>query len=267
MNPEMVLITGASSGIGRELARCFAADGSRLILVARKRHALEALSEELKRAYKTQSEVVPTDLSEPAAPARLFSYLENHGTKVDVLVNNAGFGARGEFAQLPLARQLEMVQVNMTALTHLSRLFLPGMLARGHGGVINVASLAAFQAGPGMAVYYASKAYVLSLSEAMAEELRGTGVTVTAVCPGPTETNFAAAAGGQSIRLFKRQGMSAPAVAELGYRAFRRGRVVVVTGLLNRTMALCTHLAPRSVARRVAGYLNHPPKAPIVEIR
>jgi len=267
MNPEMVLVTGASSGIGRELARCFAAEGSRLILVARKRHALEALAEELKRAYKTQSEVVPADLAEPAAPARLFGYLENHGTKVDVLVNNAGFGARGEFAQLPLARQLEMVQVNVTALTHLSRLFLPGMLARRRGGVLNVASTAAFQAGPCMGVYYATKAYVLSLSEAMAEELRGTGVTVTAVCPGPTATNFAAAAGGRHTRLFSRASMSAEAVAQLGHRAFRRGRVIAVTGFRNQALAFSTRLAPRSLVRKIAGYLNHPPKLPVAEIR
>jgi uncharacterized protein len=256
MNTEMVLVTGASSGIGRELARCFAAEGCRLILVARKRKALEAVGEELHRAYKTQSEVLTADLAEPAAPGRIFAHLENHGTKVDVLVNNAGFGARGIFAELPLERQLDMLQVNVTALTHLTRLLLPGMLARRRGGVLNVASTASFQPGPGMAVYYATKAYVLSFSEAIAEELKGTGVTVSACCPGPTATNFVAAAGMEGARLFGRSVMSAEAVARLGHRAFRRGKFVAVTGFRNRALAFSTRMAPRGLVRKVAKYLN-----------
>jgi len=166
MSVETVLITGASSGIGRELAKCFAADGCRLVLLARKRHALQELADELRKAHKTQSEILPADLTEPSAPGNIFAHLQRHGTKVDVLVNNAGFGAQGQFAQLPADRQLDMLQVNITALTHLTRLLLPAMISRRHGGVLNVASTAAFQPGPGMAVYYATKAFVLSFTVA-----------------------------------------------------------------------------------------------------
>jgi short-subunit dehydrogenase len=258
MSVETVLITGASSGIGRELAKCFAADGSRLILVARKRKELETLAEELHRAHKTQSEVLTADLAEPTAPARIFAHLETHGTRLDVLVNNAGFGAREPFAQLPADRQLDMLQVNVTALTQLTRLFLPGMIARQRGGILNVASTAAFQPGPGMATYYATKAFVLSLTEAIAEEVAGTGVTVSALCPGPTETNFAVEAGVRSARLFLLGAMSAEAVARLGHDAFRRGRVVTIPGFRNRLAAFATRLAPRSLLRKIVKHMNNP---------
>ncbi len=249
-------MTGASSGIGRELARCFAADGCRMILLARKRQALESLAEELRRAYKTHSDVLPADLVEPAAPARIFAHLESQGTRVDVLVNNAGFGARGKFAELPLERQLQMVQVNLTALTHLAGLFLPGMLARRRGGILNVASTAAFQPGPGMAIYYATKAYVLSFSEALGEELLGTGLTVSTLCPGPTETNFTAVAGGRSSKFFLRAAMSAQEVARIGHQGFRQGRFVVVPGFRNRLLAFGTRLGPRNMVRKIAKRFN-----------
>jgi uncharacterized protein len=256
MSTEIVLVTGASSGIGRELAKCFAADGARLVLVARKRQALQTLAEELHRAHKTQSEVLPADLAEPTTPARLFEHLQTNGTKVDVLVNNAGFGANGDFAGLPLARQLDMIQVNVTALTHLTGLLLPGMLTRKRGGILNVASTAAFQAGPGMAVYYATKAYVLSFTEALAEEAAGTGVLVSALCPGPTLTGFAEAADATHSRLFKASAMSAEEVARIGHRAFRRGKVVELAGFRNKFLAFSVRLAPRAAARKVAGVLN-----------
>jgi short-subunit dehydrogenase len=258
MTIETVLITGASSGIGRELAKCFAADGSRLILVARKRKELETLAEDLHRAHKTQSEVLTADLAKPSAPARIFAHLETHGTRLDVLVNNAGFGARGPFAQLPADRQLDMLQVNITALTQLTRLFLPGMIARRRGGILNVASTAAFQPGPGMAVYYATKAFVLSFTEAIAEEVAGTGVIVSALCPGPTETNFAAVAGVRSARLFLLGAMSAETVARLGHDGFRRGRIVAIPGFRNQLAAFATRLAPRSLLRKVVKNLNTP---------
>src|SRR5512137_1041621 len=221
MSVETVLVTGASSGIGLELARCFAADGCRLVLVARKGNVLEALATDLRKAHKIQAQVITTDLAHPDAPARLLAHLQAAGLKVDVLVNNAGFGAQGRFAELPLQRQLEMLQVNITSLTHLTRLLLPGMIERHRGGILNVASTAAFQPGPGMAVYYATKAYVLSFTEALAEELAGTGVTVTALCPGPTQTNFAEAAGARTSRLFNKTAMSAASVAKTGHRAYR----------------------------------------------
>lgn len=256
MSTETVLVTGASSGIGRELARCFAAEGCRLILLARKRQALQAVADELHAAHKTQSEVFPADLAQSGAPARIFEHLQVNGTKVDVLVNNAGFGAYGAFAQLGVDRQLEMVQVNVTALMHLTRLLLPAMVERRRGGILNVASTAAFQPGPGMALYFATKAFVLSFSEAVAEELAGTGVTITALCPGPTETNFAQVAGSRTTRPFARSMMSAESVARIGHRAFRQGRVVAITGLRNRALAFSVRLAPRFVVRKIAQRLN-----------
>jgi hypothetical protein len=256
MSVETVLVTGASSGIGLELAKCFAAEGCRMILLARKRQALEALAEELRRASKTHSEVLPADLAEPAAPARIFAHLESQGTRVDVLVNNAGFGARGTFARLSLARQLEMVQVNLTALTHLTGLFLPGMIARRRGGILNVASTAAFQPGPGMAIYYATKAYVLSFSEALGEELIGTGVRVSTLCPGPTNTNFTAVAGERTSKLLLRAAMSAQEVARIGHQGYRQGRFVVVPGWRNRLQILGTRLGPRALVRKLAKRVN-----------
>jgi len=256
MSTEIVLVTGASSGIGRELAKCFAADGSRLILVARKRTALQALADELHQAHGTQSEVLTADLAEPKAPERIFEHLQSNGTKVDVLVNNAGFGAHGHFAALPEARQLEMVQVNVMALLHLTRLFLPGMIQRERGGVLNVASTAAFQPGPGMAVYYATKAFVLSFSEALTEELAGSGVTVSALCPGPTATNFAEAANARFSNKFMRATMSAEAVARIGHRGFRGRRALVVAGARNRLLSFSVRLAPRALVRKITKFLN-----------
>ncbi len=256
MGAEIVLVTGASSGIGRELAKCFAAEGCRLILVARKRSALQSLADELNTTYRTQSEVLTTDLAEPAAPGRIFEHLQNNGTKVDVLVNNAGFGAHGQFAALPLERQLEMVQVNVTALMQLTRLLLPAMIERKRGGVLNVASTASFQPGPGMAVYYATKAFVLSFSEAIGEELAGSGVTVTAVCPGPTDTNFAEAANARFSNRFMRATMSAEAVARIGHRAFRQRRAVAVTGRRNQLLSFSVRLAPRALVRKITKFLN-----------
>ena len=258
MGEETVLITGASSGIGRELAKCFAADGSRLILLARNQDALRELANELQQAHKTQSEILPADLADPGAPLRVHEQLQGKGIQVDVLVNNAGFGAVGQFVELPLQRQLDMLEVNITALTRLTRLLLPGMVHRRRGGVLNVASTAAFQPGPLMAVYYASKAYVLSFSEAIAEELEGTGVTVTASCPGPTLTNFAEAANVKFSRLFMRSAMSAEEVARLGHDAFRKGKVVAVAGFRNWLLSSSVRFSPRFAIRKVVKFLNAP---------
>ena len=256
MSTETVLITGASSGIGRELAKTFAADGSRLILLARKRQALQQLADELRQSHKTQSEVLTADLAQPGAPVRIFEHLQANGTKVDVLVNNAGFGAHGDFFRLPLERQLEMIQVNVTSLTHLTRLMLPGMLERHRGGVLNVASTASFQPGPLMALYYATKAFVLSLSEAIAEEIRGSGVNITVLCPGPTATNFNEVAGARFSRGFMRRAMSAEEVARIGHRSFRTRSVVAIAGFRNQLLAFSTRLAPRAVVRRVVKEIN-----------
>jgi short-subunit dehydrogenase len=258
---ETVLITGASSGIGLELAKCFAAEyfsnnGCRIILVARNRPALESLAEDLRKDCNAQVGVLPADLSLPDASKQIFNELQAANIHVDVLVNNAGFGAIGAFAQLPMARQIEMIQVNVTALTELTRLFLPGMIRCKRGGILNVSSVAGFVPGPGMAVYYATKAFVLSFSEALAAELEGTGVNVTALCPGPTPTNFGNVAGSKNVRLMRAPGTSAEKVARDGHAAFRRGRAIEVPGVQNKFVVFLARLLPRILIRKTVRKFN-----------
>jgi uncharacterized protein len=253
---QTVLITGASSGIGLELAKCFAADGCRLILVARNTKALETLATELRRTNKTEAIVLPADLSRPETPKRIFEDLRASKITVDVLVNNAGFGATGAFAEISLPRQLEMIQVNVTALTELTGLFLPGMIERKCGGILNVGSVAGFMPGPGMAVYYATKAFVLSFSEALAEELHGTQLKVSVLCPGPTESNFGNVARGQKVRRLKTSKMSAEAVARLGHRAFRNGKMTAITGIQNHLFIFMSRILPRMIPRKLVKFYN-----------
>lgn len=251
MARETVLITGASTGIGRELAQLFAADGADLVLVARHEDRLNAVADGLRVEHNGTVQVAPFDLSDPLAPGLLASFVAKHDLMVDVLVNNAGFGAVGEFLKLPLDRQLDMIQVNVTALVHLTGLFLPGMIERRRGGVLNISSTAAFQAGPNMAVYYATKAFVQSFSEALFEETRGTGVVIGTFAPGPTATDFGAASGMDRSHFFESQAMDAGQVAELGYRAFRRGKGFVIPGLKNRLSTVAVKFMPRSWSRRI----------------
>jgi len=253
---ETVLITGASSGIGLELAKCFAADQSNLILVARNTTALETLAAELRREHKTEVQVITTDLSRPESPQNIFDELKGRRIIVDVLVNNAGFGLHGGFAKLPLARQLEIIQVNVAALVALTGLFLPGMIQSKSGGILNVGSVAGFMPGPNMAVYYASKAFVQSFSEALFEELRGTGVRVTNLCPGPTESNFSQTARGYHTREKSAAKMSAAEVAAAGHRAFRAGKCVNVPGAKNVLLVQLTRILPRSIIRQGVGRYN-----------
>lgn len=254
---ETVLITGASSGIGAELVRCFARDGSDLILCARREEALRDVAHSVEDTFGVSTRVLSADLSEPEAPRFIADQLSSDGVAVDVLVNNAGFGLRGPFAELDAARQVDVIGVNVTALTHLSRLFLPSMVERGRGGILNVGSTAGFQPGPNMAVYYATKAYVLSLSEALAQEVSASGVTVTCLAPGPTKTEFADRAGMNDAFLFESGAAMTPeAVAAHGHRAFREGRSLAVPGLPNKAGAFATRFLPRSVASKVAEYLH-----------
>jgi len=255
-NPETVLITGASSGIGLELAKCFAADKSDLILVARNASALETLAAELRREHKIKVHVVPADLARPESPQIIFDELKGRGILVDVLVNNAGFGLHGGFAELPLPRQLEIIQVNVAALVALTGLFLPGMIERKRGGILNVGSVAGFLPGPNMAVYYASKAFVQSFSEALFVELRGTGVSVTNLCPGPTESNFSQTA--RSFHAREKQIVKMPTteVAAAGHRAFRAGRCMNVPGAKNILLAVLVKILPRSFIRQRVGRYN-----------
>ena len=254
--PATVLITGASSGIGYELAKLFARDGFQLILVARDHQALATIAHELSAKTPAPITILPADFSRPIAPSTLVDELREHGLQVDVLVNNAGFGVYGLFASTDLSAELDMIRVNATALTQLTKLLLPGMLERHRGKILNVASTAAFQPGPLMAVYYATKAYVLSFSEALANELRGSGVTVTALCPGPTATAFQQRAGAEQSRLFNGGMMDAARVARAGYDGMRRGRTVVIPGLRNRLLAFSIRLAPRTLVTRVVRWIQ-----------
>ncbi len=250
------LVTGASSGLGLELAQLLAADRHDLVLVARREPQLRALADRLARDHGVSARVVVADLARPDGPERVAQAVQAANTFVEILVNNAGFGVNGSFVRQAPARQLEMLQVNVTALTALSALFLPGMVERKAGRVLNVASTAAFQPGPRMAVYYASKAYVLSLSVALSVELEDTGVTVTALCPGPTATEFQGVAGMQESRLFRAGTMDAKTVARAGYRGMLAGRAVVVPGVRNRVLALSTRVSPTLWAARIAGWLH-----------
>lgn len=250
MQQRTALVTGGSSGIGRELARLFARDGYHVVLVARDPERLAGAQRELIGQTGAQVATVARDLAQPDAVEQLERELARQGVEVDALVNNAGFGTWGPFAQTDLAEELALLQVNVVALTHLTKVYLREMVKRGSGRILNVASTAAFQPGPLMAVYYASKAYVLSFSEALAEEVAGTGVTVTALCPGPTWTNFQARAGIGNIRLVSRRVMTSEAVARAGYAGMLRGQRVVIPGWHNQLVRLGVKFAPTTLTLR-----------------
>jgi hypothetical protein len=253
----VALVTGASSGIGLELARLCAKGGHDLVLVARNQTKLEELARYLNGMYHVRVEVVPADLARPEAPAEIMREVNERGLALDVLINNAGFGLWGLFGRQDLTRVLDMIQVNVTALTVLTRLVLPELVSRRRGRILNVASTAAFAPGPLMAVYYATKAYVLHFSEAISNELRGTGVTVTALCPGPTPTGFAEAAGVGGTNLFQGPAvMGVERVAAAGYRGMLRGKAVVIPGVFNRLLVLGIRLSPRWAVRQVARWLQ-----------
>ena len=244
----LALITGASSGIGVDLAREFARDGYDLVLAARRVEPMQKLADELK-SLGAAAAVIAADLSKPGAAASLAADLAARGLVIDVLVNNAGLGDNETFHQEDQKRIAEMLQVNIVALTELTRLLLPGMVERRRGGVMLLSSTAAFQPGPQMAVYCATKAYVLSLGEAIRYELRGTGVTVSVLCPGATTTEFSKVANTDNMALFKSamvQRMTSAEVARQGYAAFKAGRAVQVTGWFNKVGAFSNRIAPRS---------------------
>lgn len=256
MGDETVLITGASSGIGLELTRLFAAAGSDLVLVARREDRLSALADEL-GANDVTVRVLPADLSLPTSASAICEILHGSGIDIDILVNNAGFGARGPVADLSVDRQTKMMQVNMRTLAELTRRLLPGMIHRGWGGILNVASTAAFQpGGPYMTVYYASKAFVLSFTEGLAEEVAGTDINVTCLAPGPVVTEFGAIAGVEDTVLFKVGALEASKVAWAGYRGLRRGKTLVVPGLRNKITTLAVRLLPRAVIRKTVARIQ-----------
>jgi uncharacterized protein len=249
------VITGASSGIGAEMARLFGGHGSSLVLVARRGDRLDELKREIEAAHGVAVETMVLDLERPEGPDELVRALEARGINVHTLVNNAGFGLRGRFATLPYEGQIALLQLNVVSLTKLCRLILPGLIARREGGIINLASTASFQAVPYLAAYAASKAYVLSLSEALHEEGKRAGVTVTALCPGPTATEFTKRANMEKSKLFA-HAMSAADVARQGVEGYEAGRAVVITGAANRVGTWMAKLMPRSVVRWGAGKLQ-----------
>jgi uncharacterized protein len=253
-----VLITGASGGIGYELAKLFARNQHNLVLAARSADKLAQLATEL-RTQGVTVKTVPLDLSTPLAPKFLFDQLQTEGVAVDLLINNAGFGAFGEFAQMSNDKIVGQIQLNVTALTELTRLFLPAMLVRHSGRIMNVASTAGFQPGPLMAVYYATKAYVISFTEALANEVRKSGVTVTCFCPGATHTGFAKRAGNDKSRLFRQLGaMNVEHVALDGYRAVMEGRTLAISGAHNWLVAQSTRFAPRKMVTAISRWISEP---------
>lgn len=252
------LITGASSGIGADLAICAAADGFDLVLVARRVSALADVAQRCERKHDAKVTIFPADLSDSTAARVLCAELRARKLDVHTLINNAGVGASGAIGAISLEAQLNIIQVNVTALTELTRRLLPSLLERGTGAILNVASTAAFLPGPGMAVYYASKAYVLSFTEALAEELKGTDIHVSALCPGPTATGFAAASGMSASKLLKQKGlmMSSAAVARIGWDGLLRRETVVIPGFANKAMIQSLRAAPRAIAARISALLN-----------
>ncbi|WP_396611497.1 SDR family NAD(P)-dependent oxidoreductase [Haloferax sp. S1W] len=254
----VALVTGASGGIGRELAELLAADGHDLVVVARSEADLRELAADVNDAYGTAVVVLVKDLSERAAPREIFEALRERDIEVDVLVNNAGFATYGPFVDVDHEREVDEIEVNVTALTQLTKLFLPGMLDRESGKILNLGSTASFQPGPLMAVYYATKAYVLSFSEALAEECRETGVTVTALCPGPTDTGFQSRADMENSRLLEGGVMDAREVAKAGIRGMNRGKVVVVPGTRHWLGSVLVRFLPRPFVRRFVKVAQQP---------
>lgn len=246
------LITGASSGLGAEFARQCAARGERVILVARRKDRLEQVAAEIGGA-----EIIEADLSEPGAGTRVVGEAISRDLWIRTLINNAGFGLIGQFERLSLPRQLEMIDLNVRALTNLSFVVLNDMRLRGEGAILNVASTAAFQPGPKMAVYFATKAFVLSFTEALHEEMKPHGINVSCLCPGPTRTEFGEVAGFGGNGLFDRVSMNAADVVKAGLKGLDRNHAVVVPGWMNKVTAASTRFAPRPIVRRIAGSIKY----------
>jgi hypothetical protein len=249
---KTALVTGSSNGIGYEFARVLAANGDNLVLVARTKSKLDEIKKELEGKYKVIVYTIGKDLSLPGAAQEAYDELKSHNITVDYLINNAGFGDFGLFAESDWQKQEQMINLNITALTHLTRLFLPGMIMKKSGKILNLASTASFQPGPTMSVYFASKAFVLSFSEAINNEVKEHGITVTALCPGSTESGFQAISMGSGKLLKERKIPSSREVAEFGYKAMMKGKAVAIQGFMNTIMANAVRFAPRSLVVRMA---------------
>lgn len=253
---KIALITGGTSGIGLALAREFAVHGYDLVITSRNMNRLDMIAKQLTDEFQIQVTPIENNLSDHDAPQQLYDKTKNASLEIDALVNNAGFGTQGAFAETDLASELDMIQVNVSALTALTKLFLRDMLQRGSGKIMNIASTAGFQPCPFFAVYFASKAYVLHFTEAIAKELRGRGVTVTALCPGPTETSFAKRAGIEGEGFFREGSvMNVNAVARIGFRGFMRGKTIVVPGWKNKLLIFLVRFTPRWLVLKAVRYI------------
>jgi hypothetical protein len=248
---KYALVTGASSGIGCELARLIAQDGKDLVVIARRKDRLEELQAEIAKKYQTRVIVLPQDLSAPQAPDEIFSQLQGKRVNVDVLVNNAGFGTYGPFLETDLQEELKMIQVNAASLIHLTKLFVKGMVQDKSGYILNMASLCAFLPTPLESVYCSTKAFVLHFTEALANELQGTGVSVTCLCVGLAKTEFHCRAHMENCRISKRKMMDAATVAEAGYKALKRGKLIEIPGFEYKFAPWFARFAPRSMVTRV----------------
>lgn len=249
---QTALITGASGGIGYEFVKLFAQEGYNLVLIARSGEKLAQIAKDLKQKYSIAVKVITKDLSNTTSSEEIFQELQQENITVDILVNNAGFATYGLFNETNLNIELQMMQVNVVSLTHLTKLFLKDMVKQGYGRILNVASTAAFQPGPLMAVYFATKAYVLSFTEAIANELEGTGVTVTALCPGPTESGFQKRAAMEDSKLVNGQKiMDSETVAKIGYAALMKSKTVVITGIKNKILAASVKFCTRKMVAKI----------------
>lgn len=250
------LITGASAGIGQELAKCFATDHHSVILVARRKQKLQQLAYDLREIHGVQAHVFDVDLGKPGAAKELYDKVKEADLEVDFLVNNAGIGQNGKFHELDADQMSTMINLNITALTELTRYFLPEMIERNKGRILNVGSTAGFQAGPHMAVYYATKAYVYSFTEALTEELKGTKITITNLAPGATASEFQSRAEMDNSMLFAFGAMTSEAVAKAGYKGMMKGKDLVIPGLKNKLIPISANILPRKVIRKITHRAN-----------
>lgn len=251
-----VLITGASQGLGAEFAKLFAKDNYDLVLVARNKEKLMQLARELQESHEIFIKILPYDLSSPTVAKKIYEDLDKEGIEIDILVNNAGFATHGEFISTDYDEELGEIEVNITALTLLTKLFLPQMKKRKAGKILNIASTAAFLPGPYMAVYYASKAYVLSFSEALQEELKGTGITLTILAPGPTKTGFAKRANLEKSRIFSRGLLDPSTVAKRGYDGLMQKEIIIFPGLKNKLASIAGRMLPHTLLGEIIGRLQ-----------
>ncbi|MCX5827533.1 MAG: SDR family oxidoreductase [Deltaproteobacteria bacterium] len=255
---KTALITGASSGIGRELARIFAAEGYNLVLIARREERLQELSRELQKTPGIKILIIAKDLSIPASPEEIFREIKDRNMHIDVLVNNAGSQVYGLFAETDWCRELNLIQTNLVSLTHLTKLFVTDMVKNGGGKILNVGSTGSFMPAPRNAIYCAAKAYVLNFSLGIAKDLEGTGITVTTLCPGATKTEFAGKANMENTLLFKMMVMDAVTVAKAGYKALIKGKEVVVPGIANKLTVLLARFLPRRVILGIGNIIMKP---------